>query len=195
MVPSGISNLSKIKMNFITTLLHNPPKMSGFNCKKLKEENPTKYVNLGKPWKDDEIAQLLSEVQKKMSHDDIAEAHGRTVGSISSRLKTIAADYHFNDKLSIEQIIKYTHLSHHQVNEAISKRQYEIDKKSVTNKTSETKPAPQAVPLSPATQPLKEEPRGVTGDDFYNTMNELLVVAKDIQRMMKDFHADTFVSR
>ena len=161
--------------------------------KKLKEENPTRFTNLGKSWKDDEIAQLLSEVQKKMSHDDIAEAHGRTVGSISSRLKTIAADYHFNDEMPIDKIIRYTRLTPSEVADAISKRQYEMDKKSETNKIAEKKPAP----LSPATaQPVKEEePRGVTRDDFYNAIRDLLATAKDIQRMMKDFHADTFVSR
>jgi hypothetical protein len=169
--------------------------------KKLKEENPTRFTNLGKSWKDDEIAQLLSEVQKKMSHDDIAEAHGRTVGSIISRLKTIAADYHFNDEMPIDKIIRYTLLKPSDVVDAISKRQYEINKKSETNKIAETKPAPLAplapLALSPATaQPVKEEePRGVTRDDFYNAIRDLLATAKDIQRMMKDFHADTFVSR
>jgi len=39
------------------------------------------------------------------------------------------------------------------------------------------------------------ELKGVTKDDFYNTMRELLATAKDIQRMMKDFHADNFVSK
>ena len=34
-----------------------------------------------------------------------------------------------------------------------------------------------------------------TRDEFYNVISELLDVAKDIQRMMKDFHADTFVSK
>ena len=87
--------------------------------------------------------------------------------------------------MTIDKIIRYTRLTPSDVADAISKRQYEINKKSV-NKIAETKPAP---------QPLKEEPRAVTGDDFYNTMNELLIVAKDIQRMMKDFHADNFVSK
>jgi hypothetical protein len=186
-------------MNFITTCLgaHNPSQSQmslAAHFKKLKEENPTRFANLGKSWKDDEIAQLLSEVQKKMSHDDIAEAHGRTIGSITSRLKTIAADYYFNDEMTIDKIIRYTRLTPSDVADAISKRQYEIDKKSV-NKIAEKKPAPIPPTPAPAPQPLKEEPRAVTGDDFYNTMNELLVVAKDIQRMMKDFHADTFVSK
>lgn len=174
-------------MNFITTLLHNPSQAQmslAAHFKKLKEENPTRFVNLGKSWKDDEIAQLLSEVQKNMTHDDIAEAHGRTVGSISSRLKTIAADYHFNDEMPIDKIIKYTKLDPSDVADAISKRQYEINKNKVK---AEKKLIPEVAQANVQ--------RGVTGDDFYNTMNELLVVAKDIQRMMKDFHADTFVSR
>ena len=38
-------------------------------------------------------------------------------------------------------------------------------------------------------------PTGATKTDFYDAIKELLVVAKDIQRMIKDFHADSFVSK
>ena len=64
---------------------------------KLREQNPTKFANLGKPWKDEETMKLLSEVQKKMTYAEIAEAHQRSVGSISSRLRSMAADYYFNN--------------------------------------------------------------------------------------------------
>jgi hypothetical protein len=36
---------------------------------------------------------------------------------------------------------------------------------------------------------------GVTKEDLFNTMRELLDTAKDIQRMMKDFHADNFITK
>ena len=71
--------------------------MSAIHIKNLKEGNPEKFANLGKAWADEEVVQLLTEIQKNLTHAEIAEIHKRTTGSILSRLKSIAADYHFND--------------------------------------------------------------------------------------------------
>lgn len=158
--------------------------MSGANCKNLREQNPERYANLGKSWKDEEIIKLLSNVQKGLTHSQISENHARTVGSITSKLKAMAADYYFNDERPIDEIKKYTGLSVEAISEAISKRQYEIDTKRISKKS-----APSVSVVEPVQQ------KGVTKDDFYNTMVELLTVAKDIQRMMKDFHADNFVTK
>jgi len=168
--------------------------------KKLKEENPTKFGNAGKSWKQDEIMKLLSEVQEKMSHEQMAEAHGRTVGSISSKLNTIAADYYLNNKLSIYEIGRHTGLSAEVIRDAISKRQYEMSKKSSASASSPSAPSISASEeANEAKEKEKEkeaEPlKSITRDDFYNTIMDLLATAKDIQRMMKDFHADTFVSK
>jgi len=152
--------------------------------KNLKEQNPERYANLGKSWKDEEIVKLLSNVQRGLSHAEISEKHGRTMGSITSKLKGIAADYYFNDERPIDEIKKYTGLSVEDISEAISKRQYEMDTKKPSKKTAPVAAASVAI-----------ETKGVTKDDFYNTMVELLTVAKDIQRMMKDFHADNFVTK
>ena len=160
--------------------------MSNFaaHVKNLKEQNPERYANLGKSWKDEEIVKLLSNVQRGLSHAEISEKHGRTMGSITSKLKGIAADYYFNDERPIDEIKKYTGLSVEDISEAISKRQYEMDTKKPSKKTAPVAAASVAI-----------ETKGVTKDDFYNTMVELLTVAKDIQRMMKDFHADNFVTK
>jgi hypothetical protein len=158
--------------------------MSAIHIKNLKEGNPEKFANLGKAWADEEVVQLLTEIQKNLTHAEIAEIHKRTTGSILSRLKSIAADYHFNDNRPIEQIMKYTGLSQRGVQEAIAKRKPAIKEA-----------APYAAPLAAAPAATSTtQPKGLTKEDFYNTMFELLTVAKDIQRMMKDFHADTFVS-
>lgn len=165
--------------------------MSSFagHIKNLKEQNPERYANIGKQWKEEEIVKLLSNVQKGMTHSQISENHGRTVGSITSKLKGMAADYYFNDERPINEIKKYTGLSIEDISEAISKRQYEMDNKKPSKKAQ---PSPTAVaPVAPVTM----ETKGVTKDDFYNTMVELLATAKDIQRMMKDFHADNFVTK
>lgn len=78
--------------------------------------------NVGKPWEDDEIVQLLKEVQRKLTIDEIAIIHKRTFGGIRSRLRELAADYHFNDGRPIEQIIKFTGLSESDIKDAIEKR-------------------------------------------------------------------------
>jgi hypothetical protein len=158
--------------------------MSGAYCKNIKEQNPERFANLGKSWKDEEIVQLLSNVKKGLTHSQISENHARTVGSITSKLKGMAADYYFNDERPIDEIKKYTGLSVEDISEAISKRQYEMDTKKPSKKTA---------PVAAA--PVTTEAKGITKDDFYNTMVELLTVAKDIQRMMKDFHADNFVTK
>ncbi len=173
--------------------------MSAIHIKNLKEGNPEKFANLGKAWADEEVVQLLTEIQKNLTHAEIAEIHKRTTGSILSRLKSIAADYHFNDNRPIEQIMKYTGLSQRGVQEAIVKRQNLQRKGSqVTDAPTRVASAPPSSLASssgpsPAADP--PQPKGLTKEDFYNTMFELLTVAKDIQRMMKDFHADTFVSK
>ena len=168
--------------------------MSAIHVKKLKEGNPEKFANLGKPWADEEVVQLLTEIQKNLTHAEIAEIHKRSIGSILSRIKSIAADYHFNDNRPIEQIMKYTGLSKRAVQEAIVKRQ-NLQKKG-SQVTDPPAVAATAAPLVASAAPTSSttQTKGLTKEDFYNTMFELLTVAKDIQRMMKDFHADTFVS-
>jgi hypothetical protein len=165
--------------------------MSAIHIKNLKEGNPEKFANLGKSWTDEEVVQLLTEIRKNLTHAEIAEIHKRSTGSILSRLKSIAADYHFNDNRPIEQIMKYTGLSQREFQEAIVKRQRKGAQ--VADPPTLAASSASSSGQSPASAP--PEPKGLTKEDFYNTMFELLTVAKDIQRMMKDFHADTFVSK
>lgn len=166
--------------------------MSSFaaHLKNLKEQNPERFGNVGKSWKEQEIVHLLSNVQKRLTHAEMAEKHARTVGSITSKLKGIAADYYFNDERPIDEIKKYTGLSVEDISDAISKRQYEMENKKPSKKAAASAaPSPSSI----GTEPVEQ--RGATKEDFYTTIKELLLVAKDIQRMMKDFHADTFVTK
>lgn len=81
----------------------------------------------GLPWLPEEIQQLLQEVKKKETHEEIASKHGRTAGAIRSRLRELAADYYFNDNRPMEDIIKFTGLDVETISDAIAKRQYTID--------------------------------------------------------------------
>jgi len=160
--------------------------------KKLKEENPGKFLNAGKPWNDDDVVTLLANVQKKKTLEEMADIHGRTVRGIEARLREIAADYYFNDNRPMKEIEKYTGLTPTVIADAISRRQYRND---MAEKKSEGK---FKTPLtqSPKKQTLIEDSMVFQQKDgVHETLKELLVVAKDIQRMMKDFHADNFVTK
>jgi hypothetical protein len=159
--------------------------MSGLHAKNLKAQNPERYANVGKSWSEEDIVNLLACVQKKMNHADIAEKHKRTDTSILYQLKSIAADYYF-DKMPLANIMKYTGLNPEQISDAIAKRQYKNAEKK--------KEAPETT-LNIENHASEDVPRKGTRDEFYTAISELLVVAKDNQRMMKDFHADTFVSK
>ena len=116
----------------------------------------------GKPWIKDEIMQLLHRVAMKKSITEIAAEHQRSTGGITSRLQEIAADYHYENKMSMEDIKKFTGLSEDVILDAISRR------KAV----AEVKPKPKVKVLE------KEE---------NSELMEILVTLKDIQRMMQEF--------
>ena len=75
------------------------------------QDSPKHPLRLGKPWKDDEVVKLLTSIQKKKPIKDIAIEHERIVSGICSYINKLAADYHFNDKRSIEEIQKFTGLN------------------------------------------------------------------------------------
>ena len=65
---------------------------------------------------------LLKSIRSKKTHAEIAEEHQRTVGGIRARLREIAADYHFDNEMSMEDIKKYTGLDEETISETISRR-------------------------------------------------------------------------
>jgi hypothetical protein len=105
-----------------------------------------KPSNAGKAWNDDEVVQLLKEIQKKVSIDQIAVIHGRTSGGIWSRLREIAADYHFNDERSVEEIMKFTGLSEDDIKDAILRRVRRDDLKEERQKQKEQKQMFKTIP-------------------------------------------------
>jgi hypothetical protein len=83
----------------------------------------SKYpANMGKSWKQEEIVKLMLSIQKKRSIEDIAKDHQRTVGGINAYIRKIAADYWFHGDKTMDDIKKYTGLSHAEIQEAINKR-------------------------------------------------------------------------
>lgn len=100
------------------------------NFVKMATENPEKYPSrMGQPWDNAEVVKLLTSIQKKKSLQEIATEHGRTEGGITAELRKLAADYHYNDKRSMEEIQKYTGLTKLVIENAIAKRANKIEKK------------------------------------------------------------------
>ena len=86
--------------------------------------NPVGLENHGKPWKKEERIVLLQEIKDKKEYKEIADIHKRTVGGITSQLRSIAADLHIDEKKSIQECIEITGLDMTDILEAIDKREY-----------------------------------------------------------------------
>ena len=125
--------------------------------------DPSKYpARMGKAWRDDEILKMLVSVKKGKAVAEIATAHERTEGGIVSKLRALAADYHFNDGKSIAEIVKITGLSPDSIEDAIQRRQYREELLS----------AP------------KKEKVVAAADAHEPTMKEVMAVLLDIQQKM-----------
>lgn len=84
---------------------------------------------MGQPWRDSEVQKLLTSIQMKKSIQEIALEHGRTEGGITSEIRKLATDYHFNDNRPIEEIQKYTGLSKEAIEDAIKRRKWKEENK------------------------------------------------------------------
>ena len=124
----------------------------------------SKYPSrMGQSWKDEEIQKLLRNIQKKKTMEEIAKEHQRTIGGIYSRIREIAADYHFNDNRPIDEIQKYTRLTKEEIEDAIKRRKF-----------NEALKKPH-VSLQP--KPVIEKPK----EQEMPTMLEVVSLLRDIQ--------------
>ena len=77
----------------------------------------------GQRWTIEGEAQLLDELSKDISIQNIAKNHNRTYGGIKSRILEIACKMVNND-IAMEKIIQVTKLHESHINEAIEKKKY-----------------------------------------------------------------------
>ena len=91
----------------------------------------------GQKWTVEGEAQLLDELNKKMSISTIAKIHNRTYGGIKSRILEIACKMVNND-IPMEEIIQNTKLDETQINEAMEKKKY-YQQKTEENKQVKAK--------------------------------------------------------
>ena len=62
----------------------------------------------GRPWTPDDTKALLQQVSSKKKVDEIARLQKRTVASVESKLKSIAAQLYFNEHLPYEKVEEKT---------------------------------------------------------------------------------------
>jgi len=126
---------------------------------KQMDTNPEKYPNRhGMPWDEEEIQQLLIEIARKMTFEEISEKHERTLGGIRARLMVIVRNYYDEGK-PIEKIIKYTGLDEKTIQDTISKH--------IAKKNKEEKPKKEKKEVIPIVNPQSTSPlQDTIGNDF-----------------------------
>ena len=130
----------------------------------------SKYPSrMGQPWNEEEVMKLLKSVQKKKSAQEIATEHERTVGSINSYLRKLAADYHFNDNRPMEEIQKYTGLDRDIIEDAIKRRKWQMEQKE--DKMEEKKAAKKEIADVSVVAHMAQE----------TEMQQVIALLKDIQ--------------
>jgi hypothetical protein len=92
---------------------------------------PVGLENMGKLWNNEEKDLLLNEIKENKPHSEIARSHKRTIGSIISKLRTISAELHLDEKKTIQQCIEITGLDMTDILDAIDKYEYNKRTKAV----------------------------------------------------------------
>lgn len=134
----------------------------------LITNDPDKYPSrMGKKWEESEVNTLLGFIQDNKTHEEIAQAHSRTVGGIRSRLREIAATSYIEHKMPIESIEGLTGLTSEEIKDSIAKRAYAREQKQ---QKLATKPVMLPRPLP-------------TRDDYSMEVDAL---RKDVQILKKD---------
>jgi hypothetical protein len=92
--------------------------------------------NHGKPWKQEERSELLEDIKRNKSYNEIAGSHKRSIGSIIAKLRSISAELYIDEKKTIDQCIEVTGLDKVDIIDAINKREYNdrLKSKNLENK-------------------------------------------------------------
>lgn len=89
-------------------------------------ENPNKYPQrMGVAWNKEELNKLLTSIQEDETIEEIAVKHQRTVGGIKSKLLQLAVNYYTNN-MAIEEVTKITRVGKSEVEEAVLKKNTEV---------------------------------------------------------------------
>jgi len=133
--------------------------------------NPTGLENIGKAWKKEEIDILLNEIKDKKEYKEIAESHKRTIGGITSRLRSIAANLYVDQDKTVEECIKITGLDKSDIIDAINKREYS-DRIKIESKQIKTQVKRHDVSV-PTSVPVSE------------LRQEIITIKKDVKEILR----------
>jgi hypothetical protein len=134
--------------------------------------NKVGLENCGKPWADSELTQLLTEIKEKKTFDEIATAHKRTVGGVTSRLQYLAYNYYLKDK-PINEISVIVGLSKDDIADAINRFEHRDNLKAEKEKKKEMS-ATMAKPKLTAKSETSE-------------LKEILAILKSIEIRVAEF--------
>ena len=114
---------------------------------KMAAENPSYPIRMGQPWLEEEDTRLLKSLQGKKNIQLIADEHQRTIGGIRSRQRVIAVDYYFENKLPIEDIMKYTCLTRTEIENSIEKQNALESAKELRKRVKKDTPSDEIISL------------------------------------------------
>ena len=86
---------------------------------KMREK--TGLTRIGEAWTSEEETAILSKLAQQISLQDIANEHGRTFGSIKSRLKSIAIEM-VQKQIPFEQIETITSITQKEIEDYLEKK-------------------------------------------------------------------------
>jgi hypothetical protein len=99
---------------------------------KMREK--TGLTRIGEAWTSEEETQILSKLAQQISLQDIANDHGRTIGSIKSRLKSIAVEM-VEKQIPFEQIQTITSITQKEIEDYLEKKKTYQEKKEPAKET------------------------------------------------------------
>ena len=145
----------------------------------LIAQNPGKYpARMGLTWQESEIQQLLQNVKRGLNFEQIADEHQRTRGSITAKLRELAADYYLNDERSIEDIKKFTGLDDEIIVDAIQRRQY-------ATKLKEEKAKVKADTVKKADVVVKASPQQTTNTEILGELQKIRELLSELVSLQK----------
>lgn len=106
------------------------------NIQKLRENPET--ANVGKKWSEDEINNLLNEIKKNTSMEEIAKIHKRTASSIKSKLFSIAISL-IQKNMNVDEVSKIVNLTPNEIDAYMKKYPVKDKKVKITENENKNK--------------------------------------------------------
>lgn len=164
-------------------------------------DNAQKPQIVRKRWTNEEEVQLLTLLKKKKPVEEIAAMHGRTVTAINLKRQSLAAEYHFNEGRSNQDIQKLTGLTAVEVEKAIAKHSVTMQPAPAPATAPETTvldrmvPLPQLPPSPPDQQNYvaiaqESQEQSQSQEQSEPTMKEMMALLLNMQKTVKTLVPD-----